>query len=362
MNPINIVSVIVGGATSAFGGIFLLVPAVHDSKWGLPTLIGAIIAGIALIVYQIVVMVRARRPVPPSFIQPEISPPSIVQPPPFIQPPSVTQPPLQQPIMIPTPPVTTPIVQQPLVPEQPTFKSMEEFEKWLVSQQAPTAPPITVPQPPIAIPEPQPITVPQPPPTTPTKTRRPRPTPVQQPPQVVAPPPAISEPSLPTPQAPPVSSPSTAVIGQTGSSLTPEEAAQMLESHNRRRAQYGTPPLVWDANIASSAQAWSNQQAASGKMQHDNQDTYGENLAFSSGKFQTPEEVVYSWSDKEAPYYDYATNSCKGGGQCLHHTQVLWKDSKKLGCGKTQSGRQEFYTCRYTPAGNYNMESGNRPY
>ena len=59
------------------------------------------------------------------------------------------------------------------------------------------------------------------------------------------------------------------------------------------------------------------------------------------------------WYD-EVKDYDYATGQSKGGA-VGHFTQVVWKNSKKLGCGHAtkDNGHYAYVTCRYSPPGNY---------
>ena len=132
----------------------------------------------------------------------------------------------------------------------------------------------------------------------------------------------------------------------------------MLTAHNTRRAKYGTPPLVWDAEIARGAQEWTQHQANIGRMKHATGTGLGENLSWSWNKKEVPEDVLVGWVDKEAKYYDYDSNSCVGG-VCGHMTQAIWRDSKKLGCGKVEKGRDTYWTCRYYEPGNVR---GERPF
>ncbi|KAH8498627.1 hypothetical protein H0E87_017527 [Populus deltoides] len=84
---------------------------------------------------------------------------------------------------------------------------------------------------------------------------------------------------------------------------------------------------------------------------------YGENLAKGSGSF-TGTAAVNLWV-AEKPCYDYASNSCVGG-QCLHYTQVVWRNSVRVGCARVKcTNGWWFVSCNYDPPGNY---IGERPY
>jgi len=59
--------------------------------------------------------------------------------------------------------------------------------------------------------------------------------------------------------------------------------------------------------------------------------------------------------------YTYSTNSCASGKVCGHYTQVVWKNSTKIGCAGVvcSNGGGIIYGCNYDPPGNY---SGQKPY
>jgi len=62
---------------------------------------------------------------------------------------------------------------------------------------------------------------------------------------------------------------------------------------------------------------------------------------------------VQDWYD-EIKYYDYMNNTCEEGQMCGHYTQVVWKDTKEVGCAAYQcDDDSQVWVCQYTPAGNY---------
>lgn len=133
----------------------------------------------------------------------------------------------------------------------------------------------------------------------------------------------------------------------------------ITQAHNEYRRALGIPDLVWDEKIAAYAQDWANQlQRRNCTMVHRNSNKYGENLAWASGKALSTYEVVKMWYD-EVHDYDYKTNSCRRGRVCGHYTQVVWRDSKRLGCGMAKCGNSEVWVCNYDPPGNW---IGEKPY
>lgn len=150
----------------------------------------------------------------------------------------------------------------------------------------------------------------------------------------------------------------------------------MTRSHNNVRTKVGVRGLVWSDELASFAQEWAEYLARETgcAMQHRPRqgpfaNVYGENLywasaiRWSNGKKDVqkinPEKVVRNWA-KEAADYSYLKNSCKQGKACGHYTQVVWKQTKKVGCGRAVcEDKSQVWVCNYDPPGNY---IGQKPY
>src|SRR5712691_6171246 len=61
--------------------------------------------------------------------------------------------------------------------------------------------------------------------------------------------------------------------------------------------------------------------------------------------------------DTEARNYDYASNRCHG--VCGYYTQIVWRDTREVGCGVARGPGREVWVCDYSPPGNW---VGRRPY
>ena len=148
-------------------------------------------------------------------------------------------------------------------------------------------------------------------------------------------------------------------------------ATDMLESHNAARASAqpqpspALAPLTWDATVAEVAQKW----ADNCKFEHNpNRGNAGENIAAATPDSLTTKGAVKGWVD-EVKDYDYAKNTCAAGKVCGHYTQVVWRNSSRLGCGVKRcttgspfggaGGAWDLWVCNYAPPGNY---VGQRPY
>ena len=150
------------------------------------------------------------------------------------------------------------------------------------------------------------------------------------------------------------------------------EAQAWLDQHNpvRQHPQppppSPLPPLSWSSGAAAVAQAWADRCA----YQHNpGRGDRGENIAASAppGHWGIA-DVVGAWAG-EAQDYDYGRNACAPGKQCGHYTQIVWRDTTRVGCAHTvchsnspfgaQLPDWDFWVCDYEPPGNW---AGQRPY
>jgi uncharacterized protein YkwD len=124
------------------------------------------------------------------------------------------------------------------------------------------------------------------------------------------------------------------------------DAQSLLDAHNAYRARHCVPPLTWSPEIAATAQVWANRCV----FDHDYDSGLGENLAW--GTQLSPREAVQLWYE-EIGEYNYAS---PGFGPAGHFTQVIWRESRQLGCGKAICRGDVFWVCRYSPPGNVEGE------
>ena len=214
------------------------------------------------------------------------------------------------------PPLTEPPLTQPLLTQPPL-----------------TQPPLN--QPPLNQP---PLTQPSTPHSMPQPTSEPMPEPEPEPQ------PHATDVNYETLQ-PITQSPATQVPTKfdVGSRLTEEEARSIVEFHNRARAKHATQPVEWDAGIAKLAQKF----IETCPVAHS--DTpYGENLAWGQYNF---DDAMYDWYNEEYDY-DIPTFEEDAG----HFTQMVWTDTKRIGCAKNMAcrvlGTVNAFTCYYDPPGN----------
>ncbi|XP_062177937.1 pathogenesis-related protein 1-like [Alnus glutinosa] len=140
-------------------------------------------------------------------------------------------------------------------------------------------------------------------------------------------------------------------------SLAQDTQQDYLKAHNDARRAVGVPALTWDNKVAAYAQKYANKRIGDCSLVHSG-GPYGENIAWGSADLSGT-AAVKLWVDEKANY-DYNSNTCAAGKVCGHYTQVVWRNSVRLGCAKVRcNSGGTFIGCNYDPPGNFN---GQRPY
>jgi pathogenesis-related protein 1 len=137
-----------------------------------------------------------------------------------------------------------------------------------------------------------------------------------------------------------------------GGLATGSMAQEMLISHNAIRSDLKLPPLRWSNELAAFAQKWANTLLREKRLRHNPESPYGENI-FASGAGSTASMAVMEWA-AESRDYEYRANACKG--DCGHYTQIVWRETSRVGCGVARDSQREVWVCSYDPPGNYRGE------
>jgi len=133
-------------------------------------------------------------------------------------------------------------------------------------------------------------------------------------------------------------------------------AREIVSAHNEIRAQAGVPPLVWSDRLEEIAEDWAKILLSRREFSHRPNGKLGENLFAITGARSSTAEVIRVWAN-ESRDYDYRSNRCRN--VCGHYTQIVWSDTKKVGCAVARDNRREIWVCNYDPPGNW---VGHRPY
>jgi len=146
---------------------------------------------------------------------------------------------------------------------------------------------------------------------------------------------------------------------------TPSGAASVyLDFHNQERACFGLPAMTWSKQLENQAKQYAfkcqYKHSAHSSRQSPPQ---GENLSAGSGFRWAINDLLNGWLEEQVDWR-CAGNTCGSGKVCGHYTQMVWKDSTKLGCATVQchknspwpqysNGQWTYTVCRYNPPGNY---------
>lgn len=137
--------------------------------------------------------------------------------------------------------------------------------------------------------------------------------------------------------------------------------ADVLMAHNQIRAAANVPPMTWNARLAEGAARWAEHLAQSGYMMH-SQSKEGENIWMGTSGAFSHALMVRDWAN-EGRFYraGYFPNISSTGDwrDVGHFTQMVWRDTRQLGCAIASRDGWDVLVCRYNSPGNV---VGKRPY
>lgn len=132
---------------------------------------------------------------------------------------------------------------------------------------------------------------------------------------------------------------------------------RIVSLHDAERRAVGSPPILWDEDLAREASVWADELARSGDFQHDpSNDDHGENLWMGTRGHYSLDDMVEGWSEEKAllrRLKSWDDDSHAVG----HYTQMVWKSTTRVGCAMGRNREDEFLVCRYSPPGNFLGES-----
>ena len=136
------------------------------------------------------------------------------------------------------------------------------------------------------------------------------------------------------------------------------EANRLLRSHNAERVRLGLPPLVWNSGLASDAYDWAKALLARRELEHASAGVRkgnGENLWMGTAGVWTVEGMVKMFIDERRHFKaDTFPNVSSTGNwpDVGHYTQIVWRDTREVGCAVAADEGLDVLVCRYYPAGN----------
>lgn len=139
--------------------------------------------------------------------------------------------------------------------------------------------------------------------------------------------------------------------------LSDEEAA-WLTAHNDARQAFGTAPLVWSDKLTIEAAQWARQLARENTMRHsrsEDRGRTGENLWMGTSGYFHAAQMIGFFVDEQRYFQAGRFPDVSRTGNWAdvgHYTQIVWADTREVGCAKASNGQNDVLVCRYYPGGN----------
>ena len=155
-------------------------------------------------------------------------------------------------------------------------------------------------------------------------------------------------------------------------------SAAMVKAHNELRTDVGSPKVKWSEALEAKAvnrlkqlqkigcvmkhsRPGENLFWASAEKTANKKNAFGQWIWHRSVQNISEKDVVSRWAS-EKKWYSSKQETCNApiGESCGHYTQLVWEDTKEIGCGRSIcSDKSQVWLCLYSPAGNI---IGERPY
>ena len=135
----------------------------------------------------------------------------------------------------------------------------------------------------------------------------------------------------------------------------------VLSRHNTYRKDVKIENFQWNKVLAETAQAWADSLKKDGCATGHSDTKYGENISAYTTSLIITEQHIDRWGDERSDY-TYESNTCAEKKECGHYTQLVWKDTKTVGCGRSTceaAPNYDIVVCNYYPIENV---KGQKPY
>ena len=143
------------------------------------------------------------------------------------------------------------------------------------------------------------------------------------------------------------------------SKMSVRDRQALVAHHNKVRADVRVGPLKWSPVLASHAQDWADQLAATTcRMAHRPQPVYGENLFQGTAGYFSALDAARAWESEKKDYRGGILTE-SNWHPAGHYTQMVWRDTQLIGCGEALCNKMLIVACNYDPPGN---RLGRRPY
>lgn len=133
---------------------------------------------------------------------------------------------------------------------------------------------------------------------------------------------------------------------------------EWLAEHNAERRALGLEPLRWNHALMRDARAWAENLAARRAFHH-HPDLLnlkqGENLWRGERDRHAPWEMIELFLAERRIFRPGVFPDVSTTGRWVdvgHYTQIIWPETREVGCASAVNARHEVLVCRYWPAGN----------
>jgi hypothetical protein len=147
-----------------------------------------------------------------------------------------------------------------------------------------------------------------------------------------------------------------ALHASAAAAFTQSEQREILAAHNRYRVEVGVPALKWSDDLAATALQWARHLAEVHVFQHSGALGTGENLAMWTAGRASLVQLVDLWGAEKQFFVEahFPDVSSLGDWRTVgHYTQMVWRDTTEVGCGRATGGGFDFLVCQYAPQGNF---------
>lgn len=161
----------------------------------------------------------------------------------------------------------------------------------------------------------------------------------------------------------------TPAAAQGGSGLVPvresasvgrhiSDAERILNIHNLERARLGLPPLAWNQSLERDAGDYARTLLARGVLSHSHASERrgsGENLWMGTAGAWDSDAIVHTFLDERRYFREAAFPDISLTGNWTdvgHYSQIVWRETKEVGCALDSGNGKDVLVCRYFPAGN----------
>jgi hypothetical protein len=135
-------------------------------------------------------------------------------------------------------------------------------------------------------------------------------------------------------------------------------AGTLLRMHNAARAAAGASRLTWDPQLEAEAAGYARYLASRNLFMHSSRSSRadtGENLWMGTRGAFPIESMVGGWLSEGNKFRAGIFPAVSRNGnwhEVGHYTQMVWPQTRRVGCALASNRSFDFLVCRYWPSGN----------